>query len=231
MISFNKKSICTEYTCVGDYLRGTREEQGLTLAEVAKEIGIKANYLGYLEEGKYDCLPGKVYIKSFLKKYAGFLKLDVAKVVRKCEKECTVDTHSQKSNLVYDRTKEKHYRSTFVLSRFLRNAVVVVVLLACLSYLGFKVTNILLPPDLIIENPADNTIVSENQIEVYGLTDKEVKVVINDDEIYSDPDGRFEKMVNLHDGLNKITISAQKKHGRARVEVRRVLVDKKLSVN
>jgi len=62
---------------IGKELKLAREEQGLTLSEVAEEIRISEDKLKALEEGNFDYFPAQFYAKSFLKSYAGFLGVNI----------------------------------------------------------------------------------------------------------------------------------------------------------
>lgn len=65
----------------GERLRQTREEQGLSLAQVAIETRILQQSLIALEEGNYNALPGDVVTKGFLRNYAQFLGLPVDEMI------------------------------------------------------------------------------------------------------------------------------------------------------
>lgn len=61
---------------VADQLRAARKEQKLSIADVAKEICVRACYLDAIEERRYSDLPGKTFVIGFVKSYAKMLKLD-----------------------------------------------------------------------------------------------------------------------------------------------------------
>lgn len=61
---------------VGEILRTEREKQGMTVKDVEKGTSIRALYIQAIEDGKYDVLPGEVYLKGFIRNYATFLGLD-----------------------------------------------------------------------------------------------------------------------------------------------------------
>lgn len=60
---------------LGDILRKEREKQNLTVKDVELGTSIRSLYISAIEEGKYEVLPGEVYLKGFIKTYAEFLKL------------------------------------------------------------------------------------------------------------------------------------------------------------
>lgn len=61
---------------MGGYLRYLRQEQSLSLAEVAAKTKVQARLLNAIEEAKLEQLPEPIYIKGFIKKYADFLGLN-----------------------------------------------------------------------------------------------------------------------------------------------------------
>lgn len=61
---------------IGDELRIVREKKGLSLLDVEEGTKIRAKYLEAIENEDFDIIPGKVYIKGFLKNYAEYLGLD-----------------------------------------------------------------------------------------------------------------------------------------------------------
>lgn len=61
---------------VGLALLKRREELGLTLADLAADLKINAEYLAALESGEVERIPGTIFLKGFLKSYAGRLGLD-----------------------------------------------------------------------------------------------------------------------------------------------------------
>lgn len=66
---------------LGADLRKHREELGLRLESIAREIKIQAPILQALEEGNFDALPIPIITRHHLAKYAEFLALDVDEVL------------------------------------------------------------------------------------------------------------------------------------------------------
>lgn len=61
---------------IGEKLRRTREEKGLSPEQVQAETKIRLRYLQALESGDESIIPGEVYYKGFLRFYANHLGLD-----------------------------------------------------------------------------------------------------------------------------------------------------------
>ena len=63
------------YQHVGAQLRDLRQHYGLSIAQVADRLHIRARYLEALERGDTAALPGRVYLQGYISSYAEFLGL------------------------------------------------------------------------------------------------------------------------------------------------------------
>lgn len=70
---------------IGKILRDAREARGLTLEQVEEETKIRRKYLEALEKEAFDVLPGRVYVRGFLRNYARFLELDERALLARLE--------------------------------------------------------------------------------------------------------------------------------------------------
>ncbi|PAQ15946.1 helix-turn-helix domain-containing protein [Bacillaceae bacterium SAOS 7] len=57
-------------TELGNRLKEARKAKGLSLADVQEMTKIQKRYLTGIEEGNYDMMPGKFYVRAFIKQYA-----------------------------------------------------------------------------------------------------------------------------------------------------------------
>lgn len=63
-------------TELGKILKETREAKGLSLDDLQQITKIQKRYLVGIEEGNYDMMPGKFYVRAFIKQYAEAVDLD-----------------------------------------------------------------------------------------------------------------------------------------------------------
>jgi transcriptional regulator with XRE-family HTH domain len=70
---------------LGERLRTARESKGLSIEQVAAVTKLNSQFIEALEEGRWDLLPGRVYLKSFAKVYAEALGIDVKEVYEKID--------------------------------------------------------------------------------------------------------------------------------------------------
>lgn len=63
-------------TELGNILKEAREARGLSLDELQSITKIQKRYLLGIEEGNYSMMPGKFYVRAFIKQYAEAVGLD-----------------------------------------------------------------------------------------------------------------------------------------------------------
>lgn len=78
IISYLEQQRAEKLAEMGSYLRHLREEQALTLEEVAAKTKVQPRLLNAIEEGRLEPLPEPVYIKGFIQRYADVLGLNGA---------------------------------------------------------------------------------------------------------------------------------------------------------
>ena len=61
---------------IGDILRQSRVDRGITLADVEQDIRINRLYIEALENARFEELPAPVYARGFMRSYARHLGLD-----------------------------------------------------------------------------------------------------------------------------------------------------------
>jgi cytoskeletal protein RodZ len=65
---------------LGQLLRQTREEKGISLDQVAHETRIRVRFLEALEQEDYEALPTQGHVHGFLRNYSLYLGLDLSEV-------------------------------------------------------------------------------------------------------------------------------------------------------
>ena len=76
----------------GHLIRQAREDQGITLKELAENTRIPANLLEAIENDNYDQLSGSVYVRSFLKTCAQQLDLEPSVLLENFERMVAEDS-------------------------------------------------------------------------------------------------------------------------------------------
>ena len=66
---------------LGEKLKNTRNEKGLSLEQISRETNISLRFLEALETENFNIFPGEPYLIGFLRNYSIYLELDVQKVI------------------------------------------------------------------------------------------------------------------------------------------------------
>lgn len=216
-----------ERETLGEKLAKKRAALGYDIKEAERATRIRAKYLELLEAGSYDALPPDVYVRGFLKNYAGFLRLDQNKVIRLYLKEKGLKENVKK--VVSPKSPAKKPRSNLKAPKMIvtpkRIAIGFALIGALLvfSYIGWQVSILTAPPKLSVQTPNENSQISGDSLVVEGKTDAGADVFINDVPIGVDPEGNFKEKISLQDGVNLIKIASKNKLNKVTQVTRTVL--------
>ncbi|OXS78612.1 helix-turn-helix domain-containing protein [Domibacillus enclensis] len=74
-------------TELGRRLKEAREAKGMSLSDVQESTKIQKRYLEGIEEGAYDIMPGKFYVRAFIKQYAEAVGLNAEELFEEYKSE------------------------------------------------------------------------------------------------------------------------------------------------
>ncbi|WP_409292382.1 helix-turn-helix domain-containing protein [Peribacillus sp. SCS-37] len=82
-------------TELGIRLKEAREEKGISLDDLQKVTKIQKRYLIGIEEGNYDTMPGKFYVRAFIKQYAEAVGLEPEMIFEEYKNEIPVSYNEE----------------------------------------------------------------------------------------------------------------------------------------
>lgn len=205
-------------------LKALRERRDISLEKLARTLNIKKSYLEALEEGQYYKLPAEVYVRGYLKSLAEYFNVDFFSLFELYKKEINIEAKIKKKK--EKKKKVFHSPNIVITPRFLRGILIGGAILSLLGYLWYEFSGLSRPPKLIIFEPQSDRTISEETITVFGQTDLDASLTINDQPIYIDPQGNFKEKIGLQRGLNIIKIKAQNRFGRQITVERKIFVEK-----
>jgi len=214
-----------QYQTVAELLATARQGKDVDLDRAEKQLRISKKYLVALEQGQYHKLPGDLYVRNFVRAYAAYLGADQEAAVALAERELDITkkiAEPEQSSTVNRYAGQR----TVVTPRTLRQGLIGLLVLACLSYFGWQLNAIFSPPQLLVTEPAGDIVTADGTIIIRGQTEAEAQVFINQQSILADPNGNFVQQIDLQTGLNTITVTASKKRGRPAKVVRQVIVER-----
>jgi cytoskeletal protein RodZ len=205
---------------VGTLLREARESKRYSLVQVEEATKIRAKFLTAMEADDFRRLPSPSIVRGFVHNYAEFLGLNSQTVLAFLRRQMA---EVPKSSLLPKGMAEPINRSMFQLTpakflMFLVGGLIGVFLI----YLGLQYRQIRQPPDLSLELPKDQLVISEKRVEVIGRTDPDATVMVNSVSVLVRSDGRFFDTVTLDPGVNTITIVATSRFGKTTTLTREI---------
>ena len=199
-----------------DYLREYVDIKGVSTKKLSDITNIPERYLEALLEGNVDSLPPPPYILGYIGKLAEALEFDKEEMWRLYKKDNNLNGSGPLDRLPSNRYAIKSFNKKILIG----GAVGLLILI----YLLWNFNKILGTPLLEITYPtADNLVVRQSTISIEGKTSANAKLIVNDDEVLVDEDGRFKKEYTLSPGLNIITVTSKKFLGKS------ISADKKIT--
>jgi hypothetical protein len=222
MTEFKKSRILWSSEGLGERFRLARIGAKIEIEDAAETLSINPKYLEALEKGQLHKLPAGIYRKNIVVSYARLLGLGEEEVVESFGREDAGEREERRRS-VFSR-KIPHISYFLPTPKIIRSAVLIIVVMACVSYLGVCTNKIVSPPKLVVYAPESDLVTDRANIEIKGLTEPEAEVVINGESVLTDRSGNFAMTVNLKNGLNTILVSAQKKYSPKNSITKQVIV-------
>jgi cytoskeletal protein RodZ len=133
---------------LGERLTQLRSEAGLSADKVSQHLGIARQYVESIESGEYDKLPGEVYIRNFLCRYAKLLNVQEASVLKLFDQEFLLSNTIRPSSKSKSLPPQAINRQRVLTPIGIKRIGLGLLVLAILVYLGWEVSKIVSPPNL-----------------------------------------------------------------------------------
>ena len=209
---------------LGKKLRDARERVNLSVEELSNRTHLQSKYITAIEAGEFSSLPkAKAYRLAYIKEYAAAVGL----ASDACITEFTRQDGLENAGVIHPHRAIKHFRFAS-LSLVFRNVIVTALALLFVGYLGWQVRRVIEPPDLAVYSPNEGEVTTQLSATIQGATEPEVQLKINGQTAVVNDEGRFETAVDLSPGINTITITAVKKHGKTTTITRHLIVRQKV---
>lgn len=215
---FRAKKI--ESLTLGKILKETRISSGLSLEKCSQVLKIQKKYLERLEQGFYEKLPADVYTKSFIKKYARLLDLDVDKMLQYYSQERKIAQHLRNQKAISGSLKSPRFVIT---PRIITLFILLFFFLFTAGYLFYQFKKLIGRPAIFLEYPLENSVTSSEKVEFKGKTDPSIYLTINGQPVNLERDGSFKEMVSLQANLNTIRLEAVNQFNKKTIKVRQII--------
>ncbi len=190
--------------------------KGLSIERLSQLSGVSERFLNLLIEGKYEKLPSRPYAHGYLVKISEVLNIDGEKLWQEFLKnEESIKRSGKNDQLPQNR---------FAVSKFNKKTIIVfAVILLMIVYALVKVPSFLSKPQLILQNLKENEIIVQNpSYAIRGKINPSDKLTLNNEQIYPNKEGGFEKSIELQPGFNTLTFKIKRFLGNEYVTTKQI---------
>lgn len=205
---------------LGEFLKLTRKNQHISLAQMEEKTKIQMVYLQALESNDFQSLPELFSVECFLKIYARVLGIDAHYLLSRYKQERTVCFLKNTVSFTRQKIKNKKMCSLYILARW---GSLVLVSSFVLFFAAHQIYNLLQPPSLILFEPNDGFTTQQTFLTVSGKTEQETAIFVNQIPVRANNEGIFSINLVLEEGTNIITVEGTKRYSKPTVIQRHVI--------
>lgn len=195
---------------ISEMLSDARIEKNYSLEDVVRAIKIKKEFLIAIEDGRYHDLPSESYALGFVKNYASFVGIEKNKASALFRREYIANKGKVLPTFKSQSSQKIRRKILFTPRSF----IVAVLLLVFIGYIAFQYSSFFLGPQLEVQTPTENAVITNNIVDVTGTTDPYATVTINNEEAYVQLDGSFKKTLYLYEGTKQIEVVSKNRSGK-----------------
>ena len=202
---------------IGEILSQARVNKKYSLADVEGLTKIKNSFLDAIEKQRWEELPPFPTVLGFVKSLSAALGVDTNLAVAVLKR----DYPPQKLNI----NPKPDVSAKFTWSPKLTFTLGVgVILVTVLGYLVFQYSRFISPPNLIIESPKEGQVVSGGSVLVFGSTETDAKIIVNNQPVLVSDDGKFSVSIGVTKDTKEIIVNAISRSGKERTVSRKIEV-------
>lgn len=140
-------------TELGTRLKEAREAKGYSLDDLQNSTKIQKRYLMGIEEGNYDMMPGKFYVRAFIKQYAEAVGLDPEMIFEEYSNDIPVTNTSELPELSRVQSRKPMSESSSKVMNIFPKILVAIFIIGAIFVVWY-----LLPKQFGKENGSDNQV-------------------------------------------------------------------------
>jgi cytoskeletal protein RodZ len=202
---------------VGQTLKEARITKSYSLKHLEGITKIKSDFIDSIEKEKWEALPPFPTVLGFVKNLSTALEIDPNLAVAVLKRD--YPPKKLKINPKPDVSAKFAWspKLTFVVG-------VLVILLMLFGYLIFQYIHFISPPRLNVDSPKENQVVVGDSVTVFGSTDGDAKIIVNNQPVAVSDEGKFSVNLNIVKETKEIVIAASSRSGKTTIVSRKITV-------
>lgn len=205
---------------IGQYIKNIRESRKLDIEFCSSNLKIHKKFLEAIENNEYKIFDNYFQAQGFVQNYMEFLEIKVSDYIPRWRKEYyeEFDFDEQSTRMYYKPKKRRIYNFSLSLNMLIY-IIIGLIVTGFLGYIFFSYRELLNSPTLVISNPKSNDVVDIDLIDVFGKTDQDAILKINNEKLTIQTDGNFATSLKLSEGINNFKFSSVNPYGKETVQV------------
>lgn len=200
---------------IGQIIESARLKNNLSFKDLGEITKIKTSFLESLEKEDWEALPPFATVMGFVKSLSGVLGID--------EKMATAVLKRDYPPKGADMSPKPDISSKKTLSPKLAFGLGIgTVTLLILGYLLFQYIKFISPPKLDVASPKDGQMIAGSTVLVFGSTDEDAKLIVNNEPVLIDGDGKFSVDIKISDDTKEIVVVSQSRSGKTTTISRKI---------
>lgn len=204
----------------GQFIKNVRETRKLDIEFCSSNLKIHKKFLEAIENNDYKIFDNYFQAQGFVQNYLEFLEIKVSDYIPRWRKEYyeEFDFAEESTRTYYKPKKKRVYNFSLSLNKLIYIGLGLVVTIF-LGYIFYSYQALLNSPTLEITNPKSNDVVEADLIDVYGKTDQDAILKINNEKLTIQTDGNFATSLKLSEGINNFKFSSINPFGKETVKI------------
>lgn len=202
---------------VGDLIKEIRRQNNISHEELGEMTHIKTSFIKAIEESRWDALPELPVVIGFVKSISHFLDIDEEHSVALLKREYPPKVKLPKKTIVKSTQVIWGPRLTFL-------ALVILILVVVVGYLGFQYVKFNTPPKLQLNSPYEEEIIKTKTLTITGVTDSDATIEVNNQPVLVEASGKFTTQIEVNDKTSQVEVIAKTRSGKETVIKRNIRV-------
>ena len=202
---------------IGQILKDSRISKSYSLKHLEGVTKIKSGFIDAVEKENWDALPAFPTVLGFVKSLANSLEVDSKMAVAVLKRDYPPKKLRIAPRSDVDRKFSWSPKFTFILGTS-------VILFVLFGYLVVQYFHFISPPELNVASPKENQMVNGNSLTVFGSTDTDAKIIINNQPVSVSGDGKFSVSLDITEETKEIVITASSRSGKTTTISRKITV-------
>ncbi len=177
--------------------------KGFTVEKLAQATGISDRFIEYIVEGNLKKLPSSPYVHGYVLRIADALSLNGEELWQEYFQKNQDIKHSDRA----DELPGNHFRGRSINKNIIIGGVILIIIAI---FVFWRVQSHVGEPSLSLSDFKDEMIVEQKTFDLKGKIDPRDQLTLNEEIIYPDVNGNFQKTLSLEPGFNTLTFKVKK---------------------